>query len=106
MTSATASRPSTAYPFRMSGATSNVDSESEALIRDALNRLMEGRTTFIVAHRISTVQRADRIIVLEAGRIVESGTHQELLRSNGHYSRLCNEQLIADHPASMQVAIG
>jgi len=87
-------------------ATSNVDSESETLIRDALNRLMEGRTTFIVAHRISTVQRADRIIVLESGRIVESGTHQELLGNNGHYTRLCNEQFISDHPASAQLAAG
>ena len=76
-------------------ATSNVDSESEALIREALNRLMEGRTTFVVAHRISTVQRADLIVVLEGGQIVEHGTHGELVRRNGHYSRLCNEQLIA-----------
>jgi len=72
-----------------------VDSESEALIREALNRLMEGRTTFVVAHRISTVQRADLIVVLEGGQIVEHGTHGELVRRNGHYSRLCNEQLIA-----------
>ncbi len=77
-------------------ATSNVDSESEALIREALTRLMEGRTTFVVAHRISTVQRADLILVLEKGRIVESGTHSDLLRKSGHYSRLCNEQLIAE----------
>ncbi len=85
-------------------ATSNVDSESEALIRDALNRLMEGRTTFVVAHRISTVQRADQILVLEAGRIVESGTHAELMRRDGHYSRLCSEQLIADTAVPPQAA--
>jgi len=87
-------------------ATSNVDSESEALIRDALNHLMEGRTTFVVAHRISTVQRAALILVLEQGRIVESGTHGELLRLNGHYSRLCREQLIADDSDPQQAAAG
>jgi subfamily B ATP-binding cassette protein MsbA len=69
-------------------ATSSLDSESEKLIQSALERLMEGRTTFIIAHRLSTVEKADCIMVLENGRIVETGTHQQLLRANGLYHHL------------------
>jgi ATP-binding cassette, subfamily B, bacterial len=65
--------------------TSAVDAETEALILGALENLMRGRTTFIIAHRLSTVRRASRILVLEHGQIVESGTHQELLTKRGHY---------------------
>jgi subfamily B ATP-binding cassette protein MsbA len=80
-------------------ATSAVDAESEALIQEALQRVMRGRTTFVIAHRMSTVRRADLILVLERGRLVESGTHAELLRRGGAYARLCREQLISDDPA-------
>ncbi len=69
-------------------ATSSLDSESEAQVQDALYRLMKGRTTFVIAHRLSTVQHADRILVLDKGEIVEDGTHQQLLASGGLYSHL------------------
>lgn len=69
-------------------ATSALDNESELLVQDALDRLMKGRTTFVVAHRLSTVQRADQILVLDQGRIVERGTHDELLLGRGLYHRL------------------
>ncbi|TVQ03695.1 MAG: ATP-binding cassette domain-containing protein [Balneolaceae bacterium] len=69
-------------------ATSSLDSESEAQVQEALYRLMKHRTTFVIAHRLSTVQNADRILVLEDGRIVESGTHAELIVNGGLYSHL------------------
>lgn len=69
-------------------ATANIDTETEALIQDALAKLMEGRTTLIVAHRLSTIQNADRIIVMHKGEIREEGTHQELLRKGGMYYKL------------------
>jgi subfamily B ATP-binding cassette protein MsbA len=73
-------------------ATSALDSESEKLIQDALSRLMTDRTTFVVAHRLSTVQEADQILVLDEGKIVESGTHSELVTHNGMYRRLYDAQ--------------
>ena len=68
--------------------TSSVDSKTEEVILDALDRLMVGRTTFLIAHRLSTVRRADQILVLDHGRLVEQGTHHELLRRGGLYRQL------------------
>lgn len=73
-------------------ATSALDSESEALVQEALERLMQGRTVFIIAHRLSTVRRCDRILVLERGQIVESGTHEELLALERRYARFYAQQ--------------
>lgn len=73
-------------------ATSALDSESEILIQDALWKLMEGRTAIVIAHRLSTIQKMDRIIVLDQGKIVEQGSHQELLRSGGTYAKLWAHQ--------------
>jgi ABC-type multidrug transport system fused ATPase/permease subunit len=73
-------------------ATSSLDSESEALIRDGLRRLREGRTTLVIAHRLSTIQSADQILVLDEGRVVERGTHAELLAKGGLYRRLYEKQ--------------
>lgn len=75
-------------------ATANIDTETESLITNALEKLMEGRTTIMVAHRLSTIQHADRIIVMHKGRIHESGTHQELLTQDGLYKKLYELQLV------------
>lgn len=73
-------------------ATSALDSESEKLIQDVLWKLMEGRTAIVIAHRLSTIQRMDRIVVLKEGKIVEQGTHQELLQKAGVYAKLWAHQ--------------
>ncbi len=77
-------------------ATSAIDAESETLIREAIARLMHGRTTFVIAHRISTVRRADRILVMDGGRIVEEGRHDALFQRRGLYARICQEQLAGE----------
>lgn len=73
-------------------ATSSLDSESEALIQDGLNKLRTGRTTFVIAHRLSTIRSADQILVVEGGKIVERGTHSELIDLNGRYRELYDKQ--------------
>ncbi len=73
-------------------ATSNIDTRTEHLVQDAFARLMEGRTCFIVAHRLSTIRNADLILVMKAGHIVEQGTHEELLQKGGFYAQLYNAQ--------------
>ena len=69
-------------------ATSSIDTESEVIIQRALEKLTEGRTSIVIAHRLATIQKADRIIVMQKGRILESGSHDELLRKEGHYHTL------------------
>jgi subfamily B ATP-binding cassette protein MsbA len=73
-------------------ATSSLDSESEQMIQDGLRRLRAGRTTFVIAHRLSTIRSADQILVIEAGEIVERGTHAALLAANGRYRQLYDKQ--------------
>jgi ATP-binding cassette subfamily B protein len=77
-------------------ATSALDAESELAVQEALARLTQGRTTLVIAHRLATVQRATRILVLDQGRIVEEGRHAELVRKGGLYSRLAELQFALD----------
>ena len=73
-------------------ATSALDTESEKLVQDALNNLLKGRTSVVIAHRLSTIHNADRIIVVDHGRIAEQGTHAELMARNGIYAKLIEMQ--------------
>ncbi|MBK7073661.1 MAG: ATP-binding cassette domain-containing protein [Myxococcales bacterium] len=81
-------------------ATSNLDAESEAQVQDALARLMRGRTTLVVAHRLSTVRDADRIVVIHGGKVAESGRHAELMAAGGLYKRLVEHQVFVEEPAA------
>ena len=87
-------------------ATSNLDTESERLIEDALGKLLVGRTTLIIAHRLSTVRRADRLVVLDHGRIVEEGTHSALLARGGLYARLYQRQFRDHEPLGLEINAG
>ncbi|MFR3782080.1 MAG: ABC transporter ATP-binding protein, partial [Alistipes finegoldii] len=73
-------------------ATSALDTESEKLVQDALNKLLEGRTSVVIAHRLSTIHNADKIIVVDHGRIAEQGTHAELMARGGIYAKLIELQ--------------
>jgi ABC-type multidrug transport system fused ATPase/permease subunit len=77
-------------------ATASVDSETERLIQQALDHLMKNRTSFVIAHRLSTIQNADKIYVLDAGRVVEQGTHQQLLDLSGKYAELCRKSFLPE----------
>ena len=80
--------------FILDEATSNLDSESERLIQQSLEQLLLGRTSFVIAHRLSTIRHADRILVLDNGKIVEAGSHTELMAGNGLYRDMVELQRI------------
>jgi subfamily B ATP-binding cassette protein MsbA len=86
-------------------ATSALDNKSEALVKEALERLMKGRTTLIIAHRLSTVQNADQIAVLAEGKVVETGTHAALIRNGGRYAELYSIELERNRPGEPIEAI-
>jgi len=87
-------------------ATSNLDSESERLIQQSLRTLMRGRTCFVIAHRLSTIRDADQILVIEQGQIVERGSHDELLASDGRYREMVQAQLLANEPLAPVIISG
>jgi ABC-type methionine transport system ATPase subunit len=85
--------------LRSDEATSSLDNTSEAIVREALERLMVGRTTILIAHRLSTIEGADRIVVLDGGQIVQEGTHAELPTHDGVYRRLHESAHAGNAPA-------
>lgn len=82
-------------------ATASVDSETERLIQQALDHLMQNRTSFVIAHRLSTIQNADRIYVLDGGKVVEQGTHTDLLERGGKYAELCRKSFLPDRDSPL-----
>ncbi len=82
--------------FILDEATSSIDTETEKQIQEAIDIILEKRTALIIAHRLSTIKNADRIIVLDNGKIIEQGSHQELLKAQGHYFNLYTGQFIID----------
>jgi len=81
-------------------ATSALDAESEQIVQTALARLMRGRTTLVIAHRLATVREADQIVVMDQGQIIETGTHAVLVEAGGVYARLSRMQLVDDSPVA------
>lgn len=79
-------------------ATSSIDTRTEMLIQEAFDRLMQGRTSFIVAHRLSTIRNADEILVMKDGSIIEQGTHEQLMKKGGFYHTLYSSQFIQTSP--------
>ena len=77
-------------------ATASIDTETEKIIQYAIENIMKGKTSFVVAHRLSTIVNADRILVIAKGKIIEDGTHQELMRLKGHYYQLYTNQFKED----------
>jgi ATP-binding cassette subfamily B protein len=82
--------------FVLDEATSSVDTETEQIIKQAIAKILEGRTSFIIAHRLSTIRSADRILVIEKGKVIEEGTHKELLGKKGYYHRLYTNQFVEE----------
>ncbi len=87
-------------------ATSSVDTRTEVLIQQAMATLREGRTSFVIAHRLSTIRDADIILVMDAGRIVEKGTHTELMAAQGFYYDLYQSQFLASFDEAADVSVG
>jgi len=85
-------------------ATSALDAQSEVLVQEALDKLSKDHTTLVIAHRLSTVRDADKIVVMDKGRVVEQGTHTELLALNGPYADLYNLQFTSDGPSAEEAA--
>jgi ATP-binding cassette, subfamily B, multidrug efflux pump len=83
-------------------ATSSIDTATEAIIQEGLERILKSRTSVVIAHRLSTVRGADRIIVMDRGQIVEEGTHVQLLHADGYYARLHEHQLMHAEGATVE----
>ena len=77
-------------------ATSSIDTKTEALIQEAISTMLTGRTSFLIAHRLSTIRKADLILVVRGGKIIEQGTHGELMQQDGYYADLYNKQFEAE----------